>query len=85
VAVGTGACVGAAVGAGGWGAPPHATRITPSRIRAPRSTKLFFIVIYDILLSMGFEAKPFLFFDGGHLLTDIKFSSRIFNLFFILI
>jgi hypothetical protein len=47
--------------------------MTASKRTVPRSTKLFFIDICDILLSMGVGMRAFMFFDGRHLLTNIKF------------
>jgi hypothetical protein len=70
--VGAGASVGAAVAVGGSGAPPHAARMTASKRIVPRSTKLFFIDICDILLSMGVEERALMYFDGRHLLTNVK-------------
>jgi hypothetical protein len=61
--------VGTAVGSG---LPPQATRITARRSKVPRSNRLFFIDICDILLSMGFEERAVKYFDGRHLLTDIN-------------
>ena len=50
--LGAGASVGTEVGSG---FPPHAAKITASKRAVPRSTKLFFIDICDILLSLGVE------------------------------
>jgi hypothetical protein len=74
VGVSVRASVGAAVGSG---FPPQATRITTRRSRVPRSKRVFFIDIYDILLSMGFEERAFTYFDGRHLLANIKDLSRV--------
>jgi hypothetical protein len=54
--------VGTAVGSG---LPPQATRITARRSRVPRSKRVFFIDIYDILLSMGFEERALKYYEGG--------------------
>jgi hypothetical protein len=69
VGVVAGASVGTEVGSG---FPPHAARITASKRTVPRSIKLFFIDICDILLSMGVLMRAFMYFDGMHLLTNIK-------------
>jgi hypothetical protein len=75
--VGAGASVGAVVAVGGSGAPPHAARMTASKRIVPRSTRLFFIDICNILLSMGIVTRAFMYFDGGHLLTNIKVLSGL--------
>jgi hypothetical protein len=61
----TGAAVGAAVGSG---FPPHAAKMTASRSRVPRSIKVFFIDIYEVLLSVYFVQEGFYFLLGRHLL-----------------
>jgi hypothetical protein len=46
--------------------PPQAARITASKRSVPRSTKLFFIDMCDILLSMLLIREGFSIFDGRH-------------------
>jgi hypothetical protein len=69
--VGAGGSVGAAVEVGS-GFPPHAARITASRSTVPRSNKLFFIDIYDILLSMGFVQRGISSLRRQHLLKILR-------------
>jgi hypothetical protein len=56
----------------GSGFPPHAARMTPSKRRVPRSTKLFFIDICDILLSTDIEQRAWIFLSGGTSLRLLK-------------
>jgi hypothetical protein len=70
VGVVAGASVGTEVGSG---FPPHAARITASKRAVPRSIKLFFIDICNILLSMGIEAGLFSFLMEGTSSEILKF------------
>jgi len=56
----------------GSGFPPHAARMTASRSTVPRSNKLFFIDIYDILLSMGFVVRGMGSLEREHLLKILR-------------
>jgi hypothetical protein len=68
----------------GSGFPPHAARITASKRAVPRSIKLFFNDICNILLSMGVEAGLFSFLMEGAFSEILKFLGT-FNLPFMLI